>query len=96
MSKVVVLGGGISVDIQKKAQELAEKVHKIMGCLHLSRTDMFVRPNSEIVVLEINTIPGMTNQSLLPKSAHAAGMSFVELVERFIVMVQFTGPRKGV
>ncbi len=78
----------VSKELQHKAQALAEKVHHLTGCRHLSRTDMIVRPNGEIVVLEINTIPGMTDQSLLPKSANVAGISFPELVKRFVELVQ--------
>ena len=52
----------------------------------MSRTDMIVTPAGEIYTLEINTIPGMTPTSLLPRSAEAAGMSFSQLLDTLIAL----------
>ena len=73
----------INIDIQNKAKLIASDVHEIMGCKHLSRTDMIVRED-KIYVLEVNTMPGMTDQSLFPKSALYAGMSMLEFVDYLI------------
>lgn len=70
--------------IQDRAMRIAEKAHKSIGARHISRTDMIVTPENELVVLEINTMPGLTSQSLLPKSAKAVGMNFDQLTERFV------------
>jgi D-alanine-D-alanine ligase len=72
----------------KEAQILAEKVHKTLGARHLSRTDIIVRPNGEFVILELNTMPGMTEQSFYPQAAKAAGMTMPELVNRFLDLVK--------
>lgn len=72
---------------QREAQELALKVHKALGARHLSRTDMIMTANGELFVLELNTIPGMTDQSLYPKAALTAGITMVELVDRFVKLV---------
>jgi len=48
------------------------------------RVDIMVRPDGEPVVLEVNTLPGMTETSLLPKAAAAAGISYAELCQRMI------------
>lgn len=69
---------------QERAQRIAEKVHRLAGASHLSRTDMILRPNGELVVLEINTLPGMTHQSLYPKSAAVAGYSWTQLLDKFV------------
>ena len=74
--------------LQKKAQQVALKVHKVLGCRHLSRIDIIVRKNSEIIVLEANTIPGMTNQSLYPLSAKVYGLSMSQLMVTFMNMIQ--------
>lgn len=71
----------------KKAQNLAEQVHKVMKCRHLSRVDTIMQPNGSFVVLEINTIPGLTDQSLYPKSAAVTGIKMPDLVHKFIDMV---------
>ena len=70
-------------DTQKQAQMLAQKVHKILGCRHLSRIDMIVKGGT-LYVLEANTMPGMTSQSLFPKSAGVAGLEMTNLIRVFI------------
>lgn len=78
----------VSEEIQKKAQDLAEQAHKIRNCRHLSRTDMIVQPEGNLVVFDVNTIPGLTAQSLYPKSAAVAGLSMPQLVKRLIELVE--------
>ncbi len=77
----------INQKIQAEGQKLAEQVHRLMGCRHLSRTDIMVDKRGGLYVLEINTIPGLTDQSLYPKSAAVAGLSMPKLVDKFINMV---------
>lgn len=78
----------VSAELQKHAQELAEKAHKIRNCRHLSRTDIMVRPDGSMVAFDINTIPGLNDQSLMPKSAKVAGMDMPALVTKFVEMVK--------
>lgn len=73
----------ISLELQQKAQEIALEVHKITGSRHLSRVDMILG-GSEIFVLELNAIPGLTSASLYPKEAKAIGLDFEKLMERFV------------
>lgn len=68
----------------KQAQRLAEKIHRLAGVRHLSRTDMIVTPDGKLCVLEINTLPGFTSQSLYPKAAAAAGLDWKDLVEQLV------------
>lgn len=70
-------------DQAERARELALRCHKALGCRGLSRTDMIVTED-EVWVLEVNTIPGMTETSLVPRAASAAGIPFAELVERLV------------
>ncbi len=74
----------VSAELQRQAQELALQAHTICGCRHLSRTDMIIAPGGHIEILEINTMPGLTDQSLFPKAAAAAGISWNQLVTRFV------------
>lgn len=78
----------VSAILQNKAQVLAEKVHVIMGARHLSRVDMMIDKTGDICVLEINTMPGLTAQSLFPKSAFVAGYSMPELTKKFVEMIK--------
>lgn len=71
----------ISERAQKKAQEIAVKVHNLLGCRAVTRTDMMVDSDENIFVLELNAIPGMTEVSLVPEAAKVAGISFEELME---------------
>ena len=57
---------------------------KAIGGRDYSRVDVMVRPNGEPVVLEVNTLPGMTETSLLPKAAAAAGINYAELCQRMV------------
>ena len=66
-----------------RAQEIAVIAHKALGCGGLSRTDMIVR-DGEIYVLELNTIPGMTEMSLYPQAAKAVGLPFSKVLDRII------------
>lgn len=65
------------------AEEIAKRCHQILGCRGMSRTDMMVR-GDEVLVLELNTIPGMTPTSLLPRAARAAGIEFPDLLDKLI------------
>ena len=66
------------------AQEYAVRAHKALGCRGCSRSDFIVRDDGTPVMLEINTIPGMTAASLLPDSARHAGIEFPELCRMFV------------
>lgn len=70
--------------IQVKAQELALNIHRLCGCVGLSRTDMIITPSGELLVLETNTLPGMTDASLLPKAAQEAGMDMSHLCDYLV------------
>lgn len=73
----------VSESMQQTAQELAHEVHKITHCRHLSRTDILINRQGELFVIDTNTIPGLTNQSLFPKAAAEAGLDWATLVDRF-------------
>jgi len=66
-----------------RAQSAALRAYRVLGCADFGRVDLFVR-EADVVVLEVNTIPGLTEGSLFPKAAQAAGIAFPTLVERLI------------
>lgn len=74
----------IPLESQHIAQALAAQIHQLTGCLHYSRTDMIVTATGQPVVLETNTLPGMTDQSLLPKAAQTAGLDMSQLVDKLV------------
>lgn len=67
--------------LEKAIKELAIRTHNCLGCYGVSRVDMIIDENDMPFILEINTMPGMTATSLVPKSANAAGISFEKLAE---------------
>ena len=77
--------------ITRLAQEYALRAHRALNLRGYSRTDMVVR-GEEVVLLETNTIPGMTQTSLLPLAAKAAGMDFSALLDRLIELALETRP----
>jgi D-alanine-D-alanine ligase len=68
----------------ERAQELALRTHRLLGCYGFSRVDLLLDEAGELFVLEANAIPGLTETSLLPQAAEAAGIGFDELVERIL------------
>ena len=65
-------------------QNIALKIHKLLGCRHYSRVDFILDEELTPWLLELNTLPGMTETSLIPKSVHAAGMDFKMLIQAII------------
>lgn len=74
----------ISQELDTLLVEQALTAHKVMGCKHLSRSDFIVNQNNEIYFLEINTIPGMTENSLVPKELKTEGLSLRDLFNYWI------------
>lgn len=66
--------------LAQKMQEVALKVHTVTRCQDISRTDMIVQDDGEIVVLEINTVPGMTRTSFIPEEMRVAGYTLSQFV----------------
>ncbi len=74
-------------DVERKALEFAETAHKSLGCKGVTRTDFIYADrlaNPQVYFLEINTHPGMTETSLVPKIAEYANINFEELVEKIL------------
>lgn len=67
--------------ITAEIQRLASRCHQLLHCSGMSRTDMFLREDGQLVILEVNTIPGLTSTSLIPQAAAAVGISFRKLLE---------------
>jgi len=76
-------------------QELARKAHQALGCEVLSRVDFMMDADGKAVVLEVNTLPGMTDLSLLPRAGQAAGIDFGNLCLK-ILALSWARNRKGV
>lgn len=79
-----IIPARISDALTTKIQEIALKVYKEVGCRGFARVDFILKDNKTPLVLEVNTIPGLTPMSLFPKAAKAAGISYQELLSKVI------------
>lgn len=71
----------LGADLTARAQELALACYELLGCHGCARVDlMLARDTKEMSVLEVNVVPGLTETSLLPQAADAAGIGFDELI----------------
>lgn len=74
-----VVPANLSEQITIQAQRVAHAAHKLLGCSGFSRVDMRLSLDNIPFILEVNSIPGLTSNSLLPKAAKAAGLDFTQL-----------------
>ncbi len=74
----------IDLEMTESIQRLALRTHELMGAEDMSRTDMILMASGELVALEINTIPGLTQTSFIPAQLSAAGSSLGEWVRGMI------------
>lgn len=68
----------------RRAEKAALAAHQALGCSGATRVDLIIDRNNNPYVLEVNTIPGMTETSLLPKIAKNAGLEFPQLIRRIL------------
>lgn len=76
----------------KRVQQLAVSAFKVLNCEGMARVDFFLKKNGEVLVNEINTIPGFTSISMYPKLWEASGISYPKLLDK---LVQFAIERFG-
>ncbi|MBQ7155706.1 MAG: D-alanine--D-alanine ligase [Synergistaceae bacterium] len=76
----------ISAEESARVRELAVKAHEVLGCSGYSRSDFRLTPEGEAYILEVNTAPGMTATSLVPKAARAVGVSMPDFVAAIMNM----------
>jgi len=74
----------IAPELTKKIQIAAQKLFAATGCRDFARADLFLESSGDFYFLEINTMPGMTETSLMPKSASCLGLSFTTLVDKMV------------
>lgn len=75
---------GLAPEMELRLHELAVESLRVLGCRTWGRVDIMQDRDGEFWILEVNTVPGMTDHSLVPMAARAAGISFEELVVRIL------------
>lgn len=81
---VLEIPAKLPTDVTKQIQETAVRAFKTLCCEGMARVDFFLRNDREVIVNEINTIPGFTKISMYPKMWEASGVSYTELIDRLI------------
>lgn len=79
-----IIPARIGEECQAEITRISKQVYTLMGCQGFARIDFMLDKSGLPFVLEVNTIPGMTEMSLVPDAARAAGISFTELIERVV------------
>lgn len=79
-----IVPGNFSFEQKKELEDLARKVYRALGLRHYSRTDFIISPRRGTFVLETNTLPGLTSESLLPKALHSVGSSLSHFIDHCI------------
>ena len=74
----------IDMNTEKRIQETACTIYKVLGCSGFARVDMFLTPSNDIVFNEVNTIPGFTSHSRYPNMMKAIDLSFEDVLDRLI------------
>ncbi|MNF63244.1 D-alanine--D-alanine ligase A [compost metagenome] len=80
----VVVPANISPEASERIRAMAVEAFQILGCSGLARVDVFLTDNGEVLINEINSLPGFTRISMYPKLWQATGMTYSELVTRLI------------
>ncbi|NWC86462.1 D-alanine--D-alanine ligase [Pseudomonas reactans] len=92
----VVVPADISQEASERIRGLAIEAFEVLGCSGLARVDVFLTDEGEVLINEINSLPGFTRISMYPKLWQAAGMSYSELVSRLIELaLERHAGRKG-
>lgn len=76
----------ISDQDKKRVQETAKRVYRALGCSGLARVDMFLMENGQVVLNEVNTMPGFTPYSRYPRMMAAAGLTLADVIERVVAL----------
>jgi D-alanine--(R)-lactate ligase len=86
-----IVPADISAQARSLVQDTAMALYRALGCRGLARVDMFLKEDGEVVLNEVNTLPGMTSYSRYPRMMAAAGLPLGELIDR-MVSLALTGP----
>ncbi len=84
ISSKIHMPARIGAETEKRIQETAAAIYRILGCSGFARVDMFLTPSGEIVFNEVNTIPGFTAHSRYPNMMKGIGLSFADILDKLI------------
>jgi D-alanine-D-alanine ligase len=80
----LVIPADVPAVVADRVDQLARRAYRAIGCRGLARIDFFLRPDGEVLLNEINTIPGFTPSSMFPRLWAAEGVDYPALVDRLL------------
>ena len=80
----VVVPAAIDSEVNDKIRQIAVRAYQTLGCSGMARVDVFLTADNDVVINEINTLPGFTNISMYPKLWQASGLDYTSLISRLI------------
>lgn len=80
----IAIPAQLAPELSEQVRDVALHAYRVLGCAGLSRVDFFVTEAREIIINEVNTIPGFTSISMYPKLWQASGLSYPDLIDRLI------------
>jgi D-alanine---(R)-lactate ligase len=83
-NSAVVVPADITAEARLLVQQTAKAIYRALGCRGLSRVDMFLTEDGQVVLNEVNTFPGMTSYSRYPRMTAAAGLPLAEVIDRLV------------
>ena len=83
-NSTVTVPANIPQAARSRVQETAKAIYRALGCRGLSRVDMFLTEDGQVVLNEVNTLPGMTSYSRYPRMMAAAGLPLAEVIDRMV------------
>ena len=83
-SAQVVVPAGLDPEINDKIRAIAIEAYQALGCGGMARVDVFLTAENNVIINEINTLPGFTNISMYPKLWQASGISYPDLITRLL------------
>ena len=87
-----VVPAELDSDLESRVRDLGMRCFRALGCRGFGRVDMRLSPENEVFCLEVNTVPGMTETSLVPMAAESVGISFNEMIKRILASAGLDGP----
>jgi D-alanine---(R)-lactate ligase len=83
-NSTVTVPADVSEEARSLVQETAKAIYRALGCSGLSRVDMFLKEDGQVVLNEVNTLPGLTSYSRYPRMMAAAGLPLSEVIDRMV------------
>lgn len=85
-NSTVTVPADIPASIRSRVQETAKAVYRALGCKGLARVDMFLKEDGQVVLNEVNTLPGLTSYSRYPRMMAAAGLPLGDVIDRMVAL----------